>query len=234
MVDPSAFAPFDFAQSYGRGLQIHQMQEEQQNKKRLADLLPQALNGDKGATAQIAGINPELFMKLDDRQREQAKAELSDMTGAVRWAMSDPAQRAQRWNQVVDFYSQHIPGVAQYRDHPEMAEGALMQLGQIGEYLKPQGAEQPSSVREYEYAKSQGFKGSYMDFTNQKGGPLVANNGDGTFTLIPRTMAGPQPSASNGEITATGPNGEKVRLNPQTNQWEPIGGQTPSASGGFL
>jgi hypothetical protein len=44
--------------------------------------------------------------------------------------------------------------------------------------------------------------------------------------------AGEAPAA--GEVTATGPNGEKVRLNPATNQWEPMGGPTPSASGGFL
>lgn len=33
--------------------------------------------------------------------------------------------------------------------------------------------------------------------------------------------------------TATGKNGEKYQLNPQTNQWEIIGGPTPPASGNF-
>jgi hypothetical protein len=46
----------------------------------------------------------------------------------------------------------------------------------------------PSSVREYQFAKGQGFDGSYLDFLNQRGGPLIANNGDGTFTIVPRGM----------------------------------------------
>jgi hypothetical protein len=87
----------------------------------------------------------------------------------------------------------------------------------------------PSSVQEYEFAKQNGFGGSYMDFLNQKGGPLIANNGDGTFTIVPRNMVGGSAPAPSGEVTATNPKtGQKLRLNPQTNQWEPLGGATGS------
>ena len=40
-------------------------------------------------------------------------------------------------------------------------------------------------------------------------------------------------SVTTGDVTATGPNGEKIRLNRQTGQWEPVGGQTATPSGGF-
>lgn len=89
----------------------------------------------------------------------------------------------------------------------------------------------PSSVEEYNFAKANGFSGSYMDFLNQRGGPLIANNGDGTFTIVPRNMVGGgAPAPTPGEVTATNPKtGEKVRYNPQTHSWEPMGGATASA-----
>jgi hypothetical protein len=79
----------------------------------------------------------------------------------------------------------------------------------------------------------------------RQGGALVSTNPDGTPKTLYEspTMVGP-----NGEVferpsalstmphpqTATNPKtGERVQFNPQTNQWEPIGGQTPPASGGF-
>jgi hypothetical protein len=42
-------------------------------------------------------------------------------------------------------------------------------------------------------------------------------------------------SGGGGDITATGPNGEKVRYNPQTHAWEPMNGGQSGASptGGF-
>lgn len=35
------------------------------------------------------------------------------------------------------------------------------------------------------------------------------------------------------EVTATGPNGEKIRYNPQSGQWEPMGGPASPTPGGF-
>jgi hypothetical protein len=40
-------------------------------------------------------------------------------------------------------------------------------------------------------------------------------------------------AAMGGEITATGPNGEKVRYNPQSHAWEPMGGATGNPSQPF-
>lgn len=234
-VDPRYFAPPDLVSAYSRGLQVREQQQQIRDKRRLADLLPQAMgygapsaippggapqasqDPQRAAIAQIAPINPELFMKLDERQRQQAKDELNDVSGAVQWAMSDPAQRAQRWDQVVDFYSRHAPNIAQYRGHPELAESALVQLGQMGEYLK--NAPKP----EYKAIEA---GGSLIDVSGGRPHVVVAPNPGGFDTGAP---VGHQ-----GEVTATGPNGQKLRLNPQSNQWEPIGGQSPPGSGGFL
>jgi hypothetical protein len=218
MVDPSAFAPFDFAQSYGRGLQLHQMQQEQANKRRLSELLPQAVHGNQQAIDQIAQIDPQLFMHLDDRQRQQAKTELDDVSSAVRWALSDPNQKAQRWNQVVDYYSKHVPQVAQYRDHPEMAETALLQLGQMGEYLKgAPGNDATTFQKDYQFLQSKdpNLANEYLR-NHASGPPLVVDNGDGTKTIYPHGVVG------SGSAIPPPPPGFVID-----------GGPSPSGSGGF-
>jgi uncharacterized protein YcfJ len=55
----------------------------------------------------------------------------------------------------------------------------------------------------------------------------------GTTQAAPGAAPTPTPTAP-GIITATGPNGQKIRFNPSTAQWEPItGGPTASPSGNF-
>lgn len=56
----------------------------------------------------------------------------------------------------------------------------------------------PADVQEYNFAKSNGYGGSFMDFLGEKGGPMVASNGDGTFTVIPRVRSGNAPQAAPG------------------------------------
>lgn len=298
MVDPGAFAPFDFAQSYGRGLQLGQMRRQQQDKRRLADLLPQALGyGTQGITQadiardgplptsyetadpgwraaydearhndpsigsfndflqiqqkwranpqpgmaasrqqeamqQIAHIDPDVFLKLDERQKAQAKAELEDVSAAVRWA-----DTPQKWAQVQQYYASHGHDVSMYPF--EQREQSLLALGAMSEYLKAADKSSlPSSVQEYQYAKGQGFNGSYMDFKNQMGSPLVVDNGDGTKTIYPHGFGGGQPAPQQsgpqpGQIV----NGYRFKGgNPNDqNAWEPVnGGPSPQGSGGFL
>jgi predicted ATP-dependent protease len=175
-------------------MQMQQVRAEQDKQRRLADLVPQAMQGDQAAMQQVAGLDPQLYARLDEAQKASVKAQFDDMGAAVRWSMQDPSQRAQRWNQVVDYYGQKHPEVAQYRDHPEMAEQALMQLGQMGEYLKGQAKNDGTTLqRNYEFLKGQNPQLADQYLRNQaEGSPLIASNGDGTFTIIPRGMAGGQ------------------------------------------
>lgn len=98
----------------------------------------------------------------------------------------------------------------QYRDN-------LVALANTFEPAKEQRA--PASVQEYEYAKAQGYQGSYMDFQQETGSPIVQRNDDGTMTVYPRSaLRGAQSSAP-----PPPPPGFVLD----------DGGPTPGASGGF-
>jgi hypothetical protein len=98
-------------------------------------------------------------------------------------------------------------------------------------HLTKDGAADPAGIREYEYAKGQGFTGSYLDFLNAKGGPLIANNGDGTFTIVPRAMVGGGRAAPGGPAPGTVEDGYRFKGGDPSKQenWEPVqGGATAS------
>jgi hypothetical protein len=148
------------------------------------------------------------------------------LSAAVRWA-----DTPEKWQYVQQHYSQKGIDLSPYRF--EDRERGLVALDQIGGYLKGDG--NPTNFqREYEFlqGKDPSLADKYLR-GKAEGPPLVANNGDGTFTIIPRGFTGQQPPPED-EVTATGPNGQKLRLNRQTNQWEPMGGPSPGGSGGFL
>lgn len=218
----SAFAPFNLAQSIGSGQQVQMnrmrmedYREGRDDKKRLRDLLPSAAHGDQGAIDQIAGINPELFMRLDDRQREQAKAELADVTGAVRWA-----DTPEKWQQVQQFYASHGHDLSAYPF--ESREQSLVALGRIGEYL--------SSAPKPDIRATEPGGGLY-DVSGGNVRVLVQPN-DGSHPM------GPSSSVPQAAI-------DMLRQNPQLKADfdakygqgaadRALGGQSQSGSGGFL
>jgi hypothetical protein len=204
-VDPRMFAPADIVGSYQRGLQARQQQQEAQGRKRLGDLLPQAMGypgaiGEGGATQQgsqsdamreIAGIDPKLFMDLNEHQRKQAADEVDEVVGAVRWA-----DTPEKWQQVQQRYGQMGHDVSGYTF--ENREGYLLQLGKMGEYLKgaPKADNQTSDIQNYEYAKRDGYTGSFVDYKNEFASPLIFDvNGDGANDMIPRGRGRQQPQS---------------------------------------
>lgn len=126
----------DIGQVMGRvqGLKMNdyalkQAQREEQRQATIGQHIGGAVKGNQADIDALAGLDPNLFMQLDERQREQAKAELADVHSAVRWA-SSPEQ----WAQVQQFYAGKIPGVENIGF--DQREAILMQLGQMGQYLE--------------------------------------------------------------------------------------------------
>jgi hypothetical protein len=94
--------------------------------------------------------------------------------------------------------------------------------------------EVPADIRNYQYyqglpdEQKHGYE-NYLRLTHP-GFMAPITLPEGATLETPGAAAAP----SGGEVTATNPQtGEKVRLNPSTNQWEPLGGPTASPSGGF-
>lgn len=62
-----------------------------EKRQQLGTLLPQAMAGDKQATAQVADIDPELFLKLDETKRETLKQQISENAGMLAGIIAAPA-----------------------------------------------------------------------------------------------------------------------------------------------
>lgn len=214
----------------GQRFQMGFQQGAQQRKEREMDgaLNALAANPDD-PKAQAAYMRHDPRGALQFRQQratfqqqrakeQQAKQERDAKTIAL--AVKN-ARDPQAWDAVVDeVVAMGYPDAAEFKGRfsPE-ARAAIMAAGGIEDDKEPQG---PASVQEYEYAKQQGFDGTYMDFLESKRGPIVANNGDGTFTIIPR---GAVPGG--GAAPAAPPPPPGFVLDGDE------GGQTPPASGTF-
>lgn len=73
---------------------------------------------------------------------------------------------------------------------PQFDPNYVKGLVSIADTFEPQKQENaPTSFDEYQRAQADP---NYAKFLEERRGPLIANNGDGTFTLIPRSMGGPQ------------------------------------------
>jgi hypothetical protein len=100
--------------------------------------------------------------------------------------------------------------------------------------------QQPTNIeREVQYYRSIGRDDLAQQLAQRhaQGPPSVASNGDGTFTILPQSViqgAGGAPTDAAPTEYENPQTGEVIRLNQQTNQWEPVqGGPSPQGSGGF-
>lgn len=85
------------------------------------------------------------------------------------------AQTAQK-NQTLDYFRKSAPEFAQ------MVEAGMPMKEAWGAYLESRKAQQPTSgIREYEYARGQGYQGSFQDFQQdlKKAGATTVNVGGG-------------------------------------------------------
>lgn len=143
---------------------------------------------------------------------------------APRMAQMQEMKRQQQTGEYLANYLGHLdPGLADLvRNDPSAGL-------EVYKMMHPGAKEQPSFVQEYEYRQKLDptARSDFDNFAsarkfNPYAAPVVMGEGD--------TIETP---GSQGDVTATGPNGEKIRLNPSTGQWEPVGGPTASPSAAF-
>lgn len=144
-----------------------------------------------------------------------------------RQAEADAANKSALGQQIASYLGLDDSGLSSILADDPQAGLALYKL------KHPAQANQDASIREYEYAKAQGYGGSYMDFLQSKGGPLIANNGDGTFTIVPRGMVtGQNAEPAGAPKPGTVEDGYRFKGGDPSKQenWEPVseGGATAS------
>lgn len=123
---------------------------------------------------------------------------------------------------------------------PDQAIAQLMQVDAptgiaLWKSMHP-GSERTELQKDYEYLKGVDPKAADEFLHNKtQGAPLIANNGDGTFTIIPRNTIAPQSSGGAPSVGAV-EDGYRFKGGDPAKQenWEPVqGGQTAQPSGGF-
>jgi hypothetical protein len=215
-----------------------EMQQQDQRQRSLADLLPQAAQGNQQAIDQLYSVDPDVALKMDDRQREMAKGKVADLSAAVRWA-----DTPEKWQYVQQHYGQEGIDLSPYQFQDR--EKSMVALGQLGSYLD--GAPKGTALQQnYQFFAEKDPKLADQYLRNQaEGSPLIASNGDGTFTIIPRGYGtGTAPSAGGSSVPSQAVEYLKAHpeLAPQFDQkygagaaQRALGGQMGSGpSGGFL
>lgn len=179
-----------------RGMQLGQSASQMRNQNKLAQALPQAVQGDENALRQVMQLDPTTGMQVQSHaaQQQQQRLEQAQQEGMYvvqgLSALPEP-QRAEMYPQATATFRQRFPELGQVI--PEQYDPKWFRMVQsrflpgAGEALtdqafpkpeKPQA--DPTSIREYNLAKSQGFKGSFMDFkAAQKGNGMTVYGPDG-------------------------------------------------------
>jgi hypothetical protein len=191
--------------------------------------------GDPKAAGAAARYAPDAVLQYREKelatQAEQQKAALEQWHKTA-GAIAKLADTPEKWDQAVDYLvAQGHPEVAQLKGH--FSPNLRAQFMALGGEKDDNPAQDPGIIREYDIATQRGLVPQGTTYTQ-----YVAMRNPGSYTPVTvpynsTVTAGAQQGGGAAPVTATGPNGQKIQLNQQTGQWEPVGGAGGNVSGGF-
>lgn len=120
MVDPRHFAPFNLGDIMQQGQQMRLAEQDRAFRQQAFE-------------QQQADRSEDRQMRMDDRQRKQAEAELDEYGAALAWA-----DTPEKFDQAVDFLSRKKPELIQYRGQFQKRGQIAMELGALREMLANQ------------------------------------------------------------------------------------------------
>lgn len=163
---------------------------------------------DQSMNALLPFMQPnQAFDIVQQRQQTQAKRqqEQTDHLGkAVGQAVLDvmrrpEGERAATWDVYVDQFARTNPNAAQYRGKysEQVGMAVLAEQGLMGEYQKQSAPPKTSLQQNYEFLNAVNPQYGQQYIQRQVSEPpMIANNGDGTFTVIPRSQGQPGAGAA--------------------------------------
>lgn len=187
-----------------------------------------------GAINALAQVDPRLAIQQQGQMANQA-AEKQERDAKLIAGLARDSKDATSFDAAVDqVVSMGYPQAAQFKGKFSPAlRTALMAAGGVKDEVQ-----QPTSFqRDYEFLREKNPELADKYLANRaEPQPMIASNGDGTFTVIPRGNqpaglkqgGGPQPGQVEDGYRFKG--GDPA----DSNNWEPaMGGPTPQASGNF-
>jgi hypothetical protein len=217
MIEAGIIQPLDYAGTARQGFEYGQQKRREMDTDKALNAL-MANPEDPNAIQMLGQADPSKGLvyqqHIAEKQKVRAK-ELTEVFGRAARAAKTP----QQWDALATWLSQNgIPGAANVvgKFTPEMRAGYMAQAG-----LEDDAQDPTSMQRNFEFLKQIDPKLADQYLHGQaEGPPIVANNGDGTFTIVPRNMAhqGGAPQSD-----------DEWEYAPPAN-----GGQTAPPSGGFL
>lgn len=221
MANWNILQPVDIGGAFNQAFQQGQALQRQRATDNA--LMKYAQNpNDPGSVSELAKYDPRLAIQVRgqmQQQRAKQQEAQSDqiLMGAKIIRQVQPKDQA-GWQQALGLARQFGVDISQV---PEQYDPAyVQQIVAAADALSPARREDtPNSYDEYQRAQSDP---NYAKFLEDRRGPLIANNGDGTFQIIPRQMFQQQPKQG----------GDPPPLPPGF-VLDKDGGQTAQPSGGF-
>ena len=138
------------------------------------------------------------------------------------------ADSPQKWDQAVDYLVQagHPEAIQLKGQFNPALRAHFMALGGV----KDENNQDPGMIREFDIATQRGLVPQGTSFEQYV---AMRNPGSQAPVVLPQRYRQVQGGTSGAVPTATDANGNKVQYNAQSGKWEPMGGTSGNAGGGF-
>ncbi|RYG90108.1 MAG: hypothetical protein EON59_00580 [Alphaproteobacteria bacterium] len=125
--DPNAAVNFAQAGDGRMAMQVMGDQRQQAQSARITDVRTRAAQGDPEARSELAGLDWDSWLKMDEGTRKQAK-ERVEVLGQAALIADNP----QKWDAVIDQLAPQYPELAQYKGKfsPEGRQAVIAQAGE--------------------------------------------------------------------------------------------------------
>lgn len=197
-IDWSLLQPTNIGNAFQQGMETGRARKREADQRSALSAYA-ADPGEESMNALLPFMQPnQAFDIVQQRQQSQAKqqqAQTDQLGRAVGQAVLDvmrrpEGERAATWDAYVDQFARTNPNAEQYRGKysDQVAMAVLAEQGLMGDYQKQSAPAKTSLQQNYEFLNGVNPQYGQQYIQRQVSEPpMIANNGDGTFMVIPRS-----------------------------------------------